>query len=308
MEDIHVLCKKMVDDNINSDIDSYVRELLTVAVMAIVIDNEKYAYEKLPSILRRMNIYAENKSVLEIAHDSLGNYSEDDELRDADASATRSLSIGAEDNSVEEQLNLLISLTDVEQKNATKMIEKTVNGLIHFMRFGEINSTDSLMTIKDGICTITYDKKTNKLRKKHFVLESGISQYYTLRALGKLYSFVENDTDIENVLLNRFRTEYLQHEPTSYLLPVTIIESLCSDKYFKDLLDESFSESNGPSKIASYYNSVLHDSSAFSLLSKQVDLCEKEINSGNDERAITLIKNIKADVSRFRNDSKIYRK
>ena len=38
---------------------------------------------------------------------------------------------------------------------ATKMIEKTVNGLIHFMRFGEINSTDSLMTIKDGICTIS---------------------------------------------------------------------------------------------------------------------------------------------------------
>ena len=92
MENVRILCEKMIDDNINGSIDSYVRELLTMAVMAIVLDNGEYAYEKLPTILQRLNIYAEDKSVLDIAHDELGNYSEDDELRDADASATRSLS------------------------------------------------------------------------------------------------------------------------------------------------------------------------------------------------------------------------
>ena len=40
----------MINDNIGLDIDTYVKELLTIAVMAIVIDNGEYAYEKLPNI------------------------------------------------------------------------------------------------------------------------------------------------------------------------------------------------------------------------------------------------------------------
>ena len=43
MENIHVLCEKMINDNISGDIDPYVKELLTIAVMAIVIDNGEYA-------------------------------------------------------------------------------------------------------------------------------------------------------------------------------------------------------------------------------------------------------------------------
>lgn len=308
MENVRILCEKMIDDNINGSIDSYVRELLTMAVMAIVLDNGEYAYEKLPTILQRLNIYAEDKSVLDIAHDELGNYSEDDELRDADASATRSLAIDEETNEVEEHLNFLISLTDVEKKDATKMIEKTINGLIHFMRYGKINVIDSAITIKDGICTINYNKNTNKLRRKHFTLEGGISQYYTLRALSKLYVFVEKDDSINSTLINKFKDEYLEYNPTSNFLSVSIIESLCEDSHFKELLDSSFEECNGPSEIATYYNNVLHDSMAFSLLSKQLDSCEKEISVGNEDRAISLIGNIKSDVARFKKESFTYKK
>ena len=308
MENIRVLCEKMINDNIGLDIDTYVKELLTIAVMAIVIDNGEYAYEKLPNILRRMNIYAENKSVLEIAHETLENYSEDEELCYADASATRSLSIDPESNSVDEQLNFLISLTDLEQKNTTKMVEKTVNGLIHFMRFGEINSTNSTIVIKDGICTITYDTKKKTLKKKHHVFESGLSQYYTLRALGKLYSFLEHDNNIENKLLAKFKADYLVHEPSSYLLPVTIIQSLCTDKYFKDLLDASFDENNGIAKFISYYNSILHDSSAFTFLSHQIDRCTMQTNTGDDLAALATLDTIKTEISKFRNFSKKYKK
>lgn len=308
MENVRVLCEKLVDDNVNGSVDPYVKDLLTIAVMAIVLDREEVALKKLPIILKRLNIYAEDKSVLDIAHDELGNYSEDDELRDADASATRSLSIDDENNTVEEHLNLLISLTDVEKKDATKMIEKTVNGLIHFMRFGKINVTDSSLLIKDGICTINYDKKTGKTRKKHFILESGVSQFYTLSALGKLYSFVENEDDLDNELLKKFKSEYLLHEPTSFMLPVTVIQLLCDDKHFKDLLDTSFEDFDGPAKIALYYNDVMKDGSAFTFLSRQIDSCSKEISNGNDERAVAIIENIKSDVSRFRKDGYAYKK
>ena len=182
-----------------------------------------------------------------------------------------------------------------------------VNGLIHFMRFGEINSTNSTIVIKDGICTITYDTKKNTLKKKHHTFESGLSQYYTLRALGKLYSFVENDSSIKDKLLIKFKADYLEHEPSSYLLPVTIIQSLCTDKHFKDLLDASFEENKGIAKFISYYNSILNDSSAFTFLSHQIDKCTMQTNNGDDEDALATLDIIKTEISKFRNSSKIYK-
>lgn len=308
MDSIRLKCRKMVDDNVAGEIDEDVRELLTIAVMAIVINKEKIALQKLPTILQRLNIFAENKSVLEIAHERLGNYSEDDALRYADASATRMLEIDEENGTIEEQFNLLISLTDIERKNTANMIEKITNGLIHLMRYGTIESNDSSISIKDGISTMTFSKKNRKLRKKHFTLEGGVTQYYTLQSLDKLYNFIENEYISDDAYLNKFKTEYKSHQSACYLFPVTVVELLCEDQQFRRLLDESFEESKGPSKVALYYNEVMHDGSAFTFLSHQIDCCTIETDNGDDERALSSLEIIKKEITRFKREAKTYQK
>ena len=62
-------------------VDESVIEYIALSIMALKLTLPENITSKLPKILNKLNIYALNKTVLEIAHDELGNYMEDDKKK-----------------------------------------------------------------------------------------------------------------------------------------------------------------------------------------------------------------------------------
>lgn len=306
MNDIKNACKKIVVENIKDDVCDELIELLTISVMAIFLGLEELALQKLPVIFKELNIYAEDKSVLEISHDRLGNYSEDESLINADASATRALHVDDETGAITDCKNLVISLTDIERKNPINMIEKITNCLIHLMRFGEIKDSHTYLYISDGLSLATYNKNNGSLKRKHLHLEEGIVQYFTIRFLENLADFVETEDVDDNYYLSEFKHNFDEYSFSNYSVQTSIIEMLCEDRQFKELLLLSFTEATTPSSLSVYFNAIMKNSTAFTLFSKQIDNCYNAIFSGDEVAAKDGIDIIKRIIQQFQVNAKRY--
>lgn len=309
MEELRIACKNLLVNNIKCEVSEEVIEVLTIATMALILSNEDIAYDRLPKIFQELNIYADNKSVLEISHEKLNNHMEDDSLVNSDAAVTRSLGINDETGEISEQRSLIMSLSALANGGGIiNMIEKVTHELIHLMRFGGIVQNNNVLNIKDGISTARFNMDTNVVKRKHYNLEEGIVQFYTLIALQRLYSFIEKENVSDNRLLSKFKKGYSSYNFNCYIMQVQLLEELAKDSTFKRLLDNTFEEDKTPSELALYFNEVMGDGSAFSSLSREIDRFYEGFSANSDTSIRASLEKIQMDILKFKSKIKTYKK
>ena len=295
--------KKIVQDHVKQELDSTSLEVMPYAVMALYATLGDIAKDGLPKILEELHIYAEEKTVLDMAHEYLNNYQEDDMLKHSDACVTRSLSFDEDDDSfIEEKRNLLISL--LGDKDYFQIVSKIIHELIHLLRFGGVQQDGHKYKIKDGISVSYFDADTRKLRRKHQNMEEGIVQKYTNMAIRNLYELIKDekiDSDVYRGFVEGFKT----YTFPDYLLEVSMIEALCQNPRFEHLVEESFRETQVPSQAIVYYNGVMVSPSAFMELGKLI--AQIRDNVLNDGDVMSDFIKAKAMVATFLNNSKYHK-
>ena len=69
MDKLFEKCKKLVLDNINSDITEEALTTLTTAILALYLTDGKIILEKMPNILKSLDIRIKPKTVVELANE-----------------------------------------------------------------------------------------------------------------------------------------------------------------------------------------------------------------------------------------------
>lgn len=291
--------KKLILDNYQGELDDRVLDIMSIAVMTLYLKDAKLAEEKLPSILQNIIVYAEDRSVLEIAHDRLNNYQNDEYLKDSKAGVTRCLDVDEEDNSISEKRALLIDTQDFRE-NTVMIIHNVVHEFTHLYRFGGVENNENEIKVYDGISLSRYNKIKKTLTRKHYQLEEGIVQRYTHQALDLLYEFLDGEKLENDSPLYIFRRNYPSQYDDCYLVQTTLLDYLCNDKEFSDCVDRSFYDIVFPSHVANYYNSVMDSSTSFSFFSRNLDKCYAEICEENEEQAAATMQILNSEINTFR--------
>ena len=286
-------CKNIVKNNINEQLDENTLECISLAVLAIKLTLPEEITKNIPDILKKLKIYAQNKSVLEIAHNELNNYMEDEELSHSDAAVTRSIGKDDETGVIFEQWNLLISLNI--NKKTHKLIGRIIHELIHLLRFKGIIENGNDIKILDGISTAFVKIEPVSVKRKHYNFEEGIVQTYTNLAMKTLGEY-NTDSNELNSTLEKYKKEIKKYDYKDYILETEIISLLNQNSYFNSLLLNTFTETNLPSNLINYYNQVMNDTSAFTRLSKKIDDLAKV---KKEKDGMKLLEEIVIDVKKF---------
>lgn len=273
-------CRNIVKSNIKTNINEKVIEYIALSIMALKLTLPKNITSKLPNILNKLNIYALDKTVLDIAHDELGNYMEDNSLSHADAAVTRSLKIDDEIKKIDEDWNLLISLK--KNKKTHDIIGRIIHELIHLLRFNGIKQEGNNIKLLDGISNASITLEPLTVKRKHYYLEEGIVQTYTNMAMKTLYEYSIN-SKIKNDLLDEYKNEMKTYNYSDYLLETEIIKLLSNNNCINDLLLETFNEKNIPCSLANYYNIIMDDNTAFTRLSRKLDNISNSVRDNDIE-------------------------
>lgn len=280
MNELFDKCKSLILDNYRGKIDDTSLEAMTIAVMALCLRNEKRTLDRLPTLLQNIEIFAENDSVLNIAKRNISSFN--DEVIDDNIGACVIRGFGTDDETgnIYEDKCLVVSTVNLSD-NPSDVIMKITHELTHLLRDQKFEANGKSIKTKNGISTVRVkDVSTGEKKTKHFYFEEGIVQRYTNQALDMLHEFIKDEKLDSSSLLSRFRTDYPSKVKSAYDLQVQIVDTLCMDKQFDELVDASFDEDCTPASLITYYNNKMNDSTAFSSLSKDVDNCFTELVSG----------------------------
>ena len=67
MQELFNSCQRLILDNYKGSIDDVSLEVMTIAVMALMLRDEKRTLEHLPHLLQKIEVFAEKDSVVNIA-------------------------------------------------------------------------------------------------------------------------------------------------------------------------------------------------------------------------------------------------
>lgn len=289
--DILDLCRNIISNNTKKQINNEIIDILSYSILAIILTKQEIAIKKIPKILKELNIYAEEKSVIDIAHEKLSNYNEDQYITNYEACVTRTL-LFDNNNFLKENKTLIISL---QQKDNFNLIRNIIHEFMHLLRVISIEQNNDNYKIRNGISITYYNSTTEKLKRKHYYIEEGIVQYYTNIALSNLNTYII-DNKINTPIANEFIKKMKKYDYSDYLFQTTLIKKLCEDKTFSNLLDETFIDNSNPPKVITYYNDIFNSPCAFTDLSKEIDIIS---NSIKENEIITQFNKIKNLVSKY---------
>lgn len=298
-------CQKLITDNYQGSIDEVSLEVLTIAVMALVLRNEKRALDRLPLLLQKIEVYAEKDSVSNIAKKNISSFNDtiiDDEIV---ACVIRGFGKNDETGEVCEDKCLIVSTINLDD-NPSDIIMKVTHELTHLLRDKEFITDGTSLKMRNGISIVRIkDISVGDKKIKHFYFEEGIVQRYTNQALDMLHEFIAGVELPEGSLLARFKRDYPDKVGLAYDLQVQIVDTLCRDKQFDEAVDASFDEDVAPARLAVYFNDVMGDGTAFTSLSKDMDLCFAELKSGNIAKTDETYARALTRVSKFLKKEKV---
>ena len=153
MKELFESCKKLILDNYKGHINDLSLEAMTIAVMALCLRNEKRTLDKLPKILQNIEIFAEDKSVLEIAKNNISTFS--DEMVDGNIGACVIRGFGTDDDTGEiyEEKCLVVSTVNLND-NPSDVIMKITHELTHLLRDQKFESDGKSIKTKNGISIV----------------------------------------------------------------------------------------------------------------------------------------------------------
>lgn len=270
MDELISKSKEIIQENLRGNFEPTLVELLSDAFLAILLIKPTLALDKLPGLIRKLDIIADRRKVIDMAHEELDDYMEDEYLKMSNACVVRQVVVNDSDELVETR-HLLVSLSNVS--SYTEIICVLIHELIHLLRFSWSNydtRTERLKT-KEGISVNIFDVKNQQLKRKNQFLEEGIVQFYTNMAVEELTAYI-SDIDVTKIkTLEVFKKEIYTRKFETYLIQTTLLEKLSFDMRFRELLDETFSDTNGHSRLEKYFNEVMGSNSAFADFSKSID-------------------------------------
>lgn len=305
MQELFNRCQTLITDNYKGSIDDVSLEVMTIAVMALVLRNEKRALMCLPELLRKIEVYAEKDSVLNIAKRHISTF--DDETVDDKIGACVIRGFGKDDETHEvyEDKCLVVSTINLDD-NPSDIIMKVTHELTHLLRDKSFSTDGTAIKMTNGISVVRIkDIATGEKKTKHFYFEEGIVQRYTNQALDMLHEFIASEKLPKGSLLARFKNDYPKKVRSAYALQVQIVDTLCRDRLFEEAVDASFDEDVSPARLAVYYNNRMGDGTAFTSLSRDMDICFAELVDGDKSKTEDAYKSALTKVAQFLKRGKV---
>lgn len=277
MNRMFIMCQKIVELNTNVR-DQETIDLLATSIMAIILDRGSEVLDKIPGILRTINIISDNRSVIEVEHQDLNNYREDDALRDADACVTRMFKF--KDNKYFENKYLIIPKKNI-RNYPVSTVEQTTHELIHLLRFQKAVRKGDNIIFQEGISTKTLNIKSHITYRKNYMLEESIVQTYTKQAMTSLFDYTD---ELKSDWFRKINRDKHSFKFTAYDSHVKLLDRFMEDDTFKDLVEDTFSNSTH-TYLEKYYNGVMDDDLAFTRLNNFFNKLEEELEVNNTDQA-----------------------
>ena len=301
MDRMFFMCKKIVELN-TKVMDPETIDLLATSIMAIVIERGIDVVDQLPTILKSINIISDNRSVLQVEHQDLNNYREDNSLKDARACVTRKFIF--EDDKYYEQRYLIIPKRNINQ-DPINTIEQTTHELYHLLRFKSAKRVKDKLVFDEGISTKTIDLNTHVTYRKNYMLEESIVQTYTLKAMNSLLKNINGKSD--NNWFRKISNAKPRYKSIIYDTHIKLFSQFMEDETFKQLVEATF-DNGAPDYLSKYYNQVMGDEEAFTRLSKFFNNLDSFLDERNREYAKKTIACILHEKNQFMGNSRYRRK
>lgn len=269
MKELYESTKQFILNNYKGTLNEETLDILTVSVMSLFINLGEVAKTRFPEVFDKLDIHFGDKHVRELVADRYPEYSIGEITNTTNALVTRALSLG-DDNKFSEEWSMFISTNDLS-KRMVNVIAKSTHELIHLLRFNGIVDSDTEAKVRDGVSVARCNKVTKTVKRKHYNLEEGIVELYTISSMKALFEFVKNEEVSFSPALSTFKNRYQKDFSPSYNIERFFLDELTHDKKFAELLDYSFVDTSEPLQLVTYYNNVVGSSSGFTSLSRGLD-------------------------------------
>lgn len=283
MDRLYNNCQRIVSRNTkvkNGDVSC----VIALSLLSLYLTLDSSITKKIPSILKKLNIYSDSRSVLEIAHQELKKFNVDGDLSYAISSVVRN--VNYKGNKVSIDRNMIIPCQNIHS-DPIKFIEKTTHELIHLLRFGDVYSDSEKIELHDGVAIKTIDKRSGRVSTKNKMLEEAIVQEYAKNATQALLEYLAT-ADIDSCIVRDVVRKSKGYKSTIYDIPVHLLEEFLKDGFFSSLVKDTF-YNNSVSQIEFYFNAVFNSNCAFSNVSSAFDNVFSAIQSGNRDAVKQLI-------------------
>lgn len=302
MKKLYDSAKQIILNNYNGELSDVALDILSTSVMALFIKDEALSKERLPGILQKLEIHIDEDLVTDMIMKKYPQYPKNPATDSDSAMVIRALS-DKEDKPKYEEWTMFISLANF-YNNIPNVIAKTTHELVHLFRFNGLVENGDDVKVKDGLSIARCNIKTGKTKRKHYNLEEGYVEMYTAETLNSFFDFIKNEDVTFSPVLSDFKKEFASNYEPNYPIQRFYLERLCIDNKFKELLDESFYDTNEPTQLATYFNNVVGSSSGFTTFSRELDKLIDFAEEDNKEAFKMQMNNLFLQVSLFLNRKK----
>ena len=299
MKELYNKIQELILENYQGTLDNETLDIITIAVMALYIKNPEMVLERMPNILKRLDILAGKEKVSTYIMNKHPNYPWNSISDSESAMVVRALN--TETKPATEDWTMAIS-TNEDKIDLVDIIAKTIHELTHLLRFGGIEESKREIVVKDGICTARVDKKRGTVTKDHYSFEEGLVEKHSKDTIEHFYEYLKSEKDLSfSPILQRFKRKFNGKFENVYVFEVSLIETLCMNPKIKELFEETFEISNETPRVITYIDEVSKQRGTFSLLSNGLDRLSDCTHKEDINGAIRIINSLRPTVTRIVN-------
>lgn len=296
MKELYTKIKELVLENYQGTLDNETLDIVTIAVMALYVKNPEMVLERMPNILKRLDILAGKEKVSTYIMNKHPNYPWNSISDSESAMVVRALN--TETKPATEDWTMAIS-TNEDEIDLVDIIAKTIHELTHLLRFGGIEESKREIVVKDGICTARVDKKRGTVTKDHYCLEEGLVEKHTKETMNQFHEYLKSENDLSfSPILERFNKKFNGDFESGYIFEVSLIETLCMNPKIKELFEETFEISNETPRVITYIDEVSKQRGTFSLISNGLERLSNCTHRGDINGSIRIISSLRPLVTR----------
>jgi len=265
MNNLFLRSKEIVQANVSKEVDAQLVELISLAMSALMLLKPIKTIEKMPSILKDLDIIADNRSVLDIAHEELEDYMEDEMLKNSSSAVIREIVVDDDIGEILEKRHLVVSLKKFDY---TEIFCKLIHEFVHMLRFFDVSFDDNKIVSHSGFVTAEYDCDTGTMRRDNYYFEEGVVQFFTNEAIDLFIDYVKCNEKEAGDCLSKLDMKKINACKKGYILQTSLVSEAANDDQFRILLDDSFNSFENCTSLIKYFNQKLESETAFDYFSK----------------------------------------
>ena len=269
MKELYEKTKAFLRDNYNGELNEETLDILTVSIMALNIRFSDVSIKRLPGILNKLEFHFGEEPIATMVSNRYPEYPIEEITDTTNSFVTRALSLG-DDNKFSEEWSMYVSTYNIDDR-LVNVVGKSIHELIHLLRFNGIVDGEKESKIRDGVSIARVNKETKVAKRKHYNLEEGIVEMFTIKAMGGLFDFISSYDVSFSPALSTVKERYKSDFEPAYQVERFFLDGLTRDKKFEELLEYSFLDESEPLQVVSYFNGVVGDASGFTRLSRGID-------------------------------------